>query len=191
MLYCRFCQDLHVLRKNFWEKFLKKLPSEVSIPNLMLNWNKLQPSLNNIGVLGCILPDKANEIAILNSRRFIQHPIEHWDSFHKDLVRCVFIFICMFLFWLLSSEILSRRTWWGVLLFLFASYLFIEQWNTVHKDLVTVFYSCLHLFLNVVSLAKDHSHPGKSKRKTLRKSLYNESNFEFMLLCCFRSTQNH
>ena len=125
MLYCRFCQDLHVSRKNFWEKFLKKLPSEVSIPNLMLNWDKLQPSLNNIGVLGCILPDKANEIAILNSRRFIQHPIEHWDSFHKDLVRCVFIFICMFLFWLLSSEILSRRTWWGVLLFLFASYLFI------------------------------------------------------------------
>ena len=98
MLYCRFCQDLHVLRKNFWETFLKKFPSEVSIPDLMLNWDKLQLSLNDIDVLGCILPDKANEIAILNSRRFIQHPIEHWDSFHKDLVRCFYFYLHLFLF---------------------------------------------------------------------------------------------
>ena len=119
MLYCRFCQDLNVLRKNFWETFPEKLPSEVSITNLMLNWDKLQLSWNNIDVLGCILPNKANEIAILNSRRFIQRPIEHWDSVYKwDVFLFLFpsVFIC-----LLSSEILSTRTRWNVLLFLFAS----------------------------------------------------------------------
>ena len=71
-------------------------------------------------------------------------------------------------------------------------YLFIEQWNSVHKDLVTMCYSCLHLFLNVMSLAKNHNdHSAKSKRDNLRKLLHNESNFEFILLYCFRSTQNH
>ena len=119
MLYCRFCQELNVLRKNFWETFPEKLPSEVSITNLMLNWDKLQLSWNNIDVLGCILPNKANEIAILNSRRFIQRLIEHWDSVYKwDVFLFLFpsVFIC-----LLSSEILPTRTWWNVLLFLFAS----------------------------------------------------------------------
>ena len=100
MLYCRFCQDVNVLKKDSWEKFLEKLPSEVSITDLMLNWYQLQLSSNNIDVLGLILPNKANEIAVLNSRRFIQRPIEHWDSVHKDLVRCVFIFVsvCFYLF---------------------------------------------------------------------------------------------
>ena len=111
MLHCRFWKDLNVLRKNFWEKFPEKLPSEVSITNFMVNWDKLQLSWNNIDVLGCILPNKANEIAILNSRRFIQIPIEPWDSVHEDLVRSVFIFVCV-------------------------CYLFIEQWDSVHKDLV-------------------------------------------------------
>ena len=119
MLYCRFCQDLNVLRKNFWEKFPEKLPSEVSITNLMLNWDKLQHSWNNIDVLGCILPNKANEIAILNSRKFIQRPIEHWDSVQMNLVRCVFIFVCI------------------------CFYLFIEQWDSVHKDLVR----CVFIFV--------------------------------------------
>ena len=91
----QICQDLNVLRKNFWENVPEKLPTEVSITNLMLNCDKLQLSWNNIDVLGCILPNKVNEIAILNSRRFIQRPIEHWDSVHKDLVRCVFIFVCV------------------------------------------------------------------------------------------------
>ena len=166
MLYCRFCQDLNVLRKNFWENFPEKLPSEVSITNLVLNWDKSQLSWNNIDILSCILPNKANEIAILNSRRFIQRPIEHWDSVHKDLVRCGFF--CLRL------------------------YLLTKQWDSVHKDLVTMCYSGLHLFLNVMSLAKNYNnHLAKSKRKNLRKSLHNESNFEFILLYCFRSTQNH
>ena len=99
MLYCRFCQDLNVLRKNFWDSFPEKLPSEVSITNLVLNWDKSQLSWNNIDVVSCILPNKANEIAILNSR-FIQRPIEHWDSVHKDLVRCgVFLFASVFTYW--------------------------------------------------------------------------------------------
>ena len=125
MLYCRFCQDLNVLRKNFWENVPEKLPTEVSITNLMLNWDKLQLSWNNIDVLGCILPNKVNEIAILNSRRFIQRPIEHWDSVHKDLVRCVFIFFCV------------------------CFYLFIEQWDFVHKDLVrcVVIFLCICIYL--------------------------------------------
>ena len=107
MLYCRFCQDVNVLRKNFWEKLPEKLPNEVSITNLMLDWDKLHFPWNNIDILACILPNKANEIAILNSRRFTQHPIERWDSIHKDLVKCVFIFV-------------------GV-----CFYLFIEQWDSV------------------------------------------------------------
>ena len=100
MLYCRFCQDVNVLRKNFWEKLPEKLPNEVSITNLMLDWDKLHFPWNNIDILAWILPNKANEIAILNSRRFTQHPIERWDSIHKDLVRCVFIFVgvCFYLF---------------------------------------------------------------------------------------------
>ena len=90
-----YCQGLNILRKIFWENFPEKLPSEVSITNLILNRDKLQLSSNNIDVLGCILPNKANEIAILSSRRFIQHPIEHWGSVHKNLVICVFIFVCV------------------------------------------------------------------------------------------------
>ena len=125
MLYCRFCHVLNVLRKNFWEKFHEKLPSEVSITNLMLNWGKLQFSWNNIDILGCILPNKANEIAFLNSRRFIQHSIEHWDSVLKDLVRCVFIFVCIcfyFVYWPVSS---------------------------VHKDLMrcVVIFACICIYL--------------------------------------------
>ena len=112
-------------KEEFWEKFPEKLPSEVSITNLMLNWDKLQLSWNNIDVLDCILPNKANEIAILNSRKFIQHPIEPWDSVHKDLVRCVFIFLCV------------------------CFYLFIEQWDSVHKDLVrcVVIFVCICIYL--------------------------------------------
>ena len=71
-------------------------------------------------------------------------------------------------------------------------YLFFEKWNSVHEDLVTMCYSCLYVFLNVMSLAKNHNNnSAKSKRKNFKKPLHNESNFEFILLYCFRSTQNH
>ena len=118
MLYCRFCRDLNVLKKNFWEKFPEKLPSEVSITNLMLNSDKLQLSWNNIDVLGCILPNRANEIAILNSRRFIYCQMEHWDSVHKDLVRCVVIFVCICIYWAVEFCPQGRS---DDVLFLFAS----------------------------------------------------------------------
>ena len=125
MLYWRFCQDLNVLRKNFWEIFPAKLSSPVSIANLMLNWDKLQLSSNNIMSLVRCVPNKANEIAILNSRRFIQRPIEHWDTAYKNLVRCAFIFVCV------------------------CFYLFIEQWDCVRKDLVrcVVILVCIYFWM--------------------------------------------
>ena len=105
---------------------------------------------------------------------------------------CFHFCLRLFLFFLLTSEFCPQGPDEMCCYFCLHLYLFIEQWNSVHKDLVTMCYSCLHLFLNVMSLAKNHNnHTAKSKRKNLRKSLHNESNFEFILLYCFRSTQNH
>ena len=49
----------------------------------------------------------------------------------------------------------------------------------------------IHYNYHSAIIINHNNHSAKSKRKNLRKSLHNESNFKFILLYCFRSIQNH
>ena len=105
---------------------------------------------------------------------------------------CFYFSLCLFLFVYWAVRFCPQGPGKVCCYFCLHLHLFMKQWNSVHKDLATMCYSCLYLFLNMMSLAKNHNkNSAKSKRKNLKKSLHNESNFEFTLLYCFRSTQNH
>ena len=83
VLYCRLCSSNASLKAKFWDRFPDKLPNEVSLVNLMANWDSLDLSWNYQDVLGCLLPNNADHYAAINARRFIQRPIEHYITVHE------------------------------------------------------------------------------------------------------------
>lgn len=52
----------------------------------MQHWDKLGLTWNATDVLGCILPNKADETVVVNARRFLIRPIEHWNTVHTQKV---------------------------------------------------------------------------------------------------------
>ena len=80
----KFCSSNKSLAREFFDKFPNKLPSEVSMQNLMRNWDKLEQSWNNNDYLGCLLPNDSSHMVIFNGRRFIQRPIDHWSEVHEQ-----------------------------------------------------------------------------------------------------------
>lgn len=81
-LYCKFCQSKSSLRK-FWETHSEKLPSDVSIENLMHHWDELGLSWNSQDVLGCILPNRTQDTVVINASRFVLRPEKHWNTVHQ------------------------------------------------------------------------------------------------------------
>ena len=85
LVYCRICTLKSNLRDNFWKRFGKKLPEEnISIQELMKHWDQLNLSWNSQDVLGCLLPNDPKHYALVNARRMIQRPIEHWNTVHEE-----------------------------------------------------------------------------------------------------------
>ena len=80
--YCRLCSNNNKLKASYWDIYPDKLPEEVSINNLMENWDKLNLSWNQQEVLGCILPNNDTDSIITNAK-LILRPEKHWNSVHN------------------------------------------------------------------------------------------------------------
>ena len=85
LLYCRLCTTKNNLREKFWDRYPEKLPADdIGRKELMCNWDSLNLSWNSQDILGCLLPNDPKHYALVNARRFIQRPIQHWQTVHEE-----------------------------------------------------------------------------------------------------------
>ena len=85
LLYCHLCTSNANLKEKFWDRYPDKSPKDnISKLELMKSWDSLGLSWNSQDILGCILPNDPRHFAIINARRFILRPTEHWHSVHKS-----------------------------------------------------------------------------------------------------------
>ena len=78
--YCHMCSSKKNIKKLFWDVYPDQLPAEVSISNLMENWDKLNLSWKQ-EVLGCLLPNNETDKLVINAK-LILRPEKHWNSVH-------------------------------------------------------------------------------------------------------------
>ena len=71
-----------------FEKYKSHLPQQPKMEDLMDSWDRLMAIDKSIwsktDYCGCILPNQLGVIAFPNNRQFIQRPIDHWNSHHKN-----------------------------------------------------------------------------------------------------------
>ena len=67
--------------------FSSKLPDEVKITHLMRHWDKLGHLWNVQDVLGCMIPNRKEDHVVINARRFLLRPEQHWNTVHCDTVK--------------------------------------------------------------------------------------------------------
>ena len=72
--YCHLCSNKKVFEKSYCEAYPEKLPKDVSLSNLIDNWDLLSKSWNQLKVLGCILlNDTACTLCInINAKMILQ-----------------------------------------------------------------------------------------------------------------------
>ena len=103
----------------FWtEENADKLPTDVTVENLMLHWDELKNSWNNQDFLGCILPNNKNDTVVVNAK-FLLRAEKHWTQVHvpKQQVSSPFE----------SIEFIKILTFKPLMLFFLTS-LFIIMW---------------------------------------------------------------
>ena len=84
-LYCNFCSTKQFLTERFWKCHSSKLPEDVNITHLMRHWDQLGESWTSIDVLGCLLSNDEKDIVVINARRFLLRPEQHWNTVHADI----------------------------------------------------------------------------------------------------------
>ena len=81
--YCHICSNKKSLKKTFWDGCEEgKLPTDVSIGNLMENWDKLGLSWNSLEYVGCLLPNEEEQTLMINAKMILR-PEKHWNSVHE------------------------------------------------------------------------------------------------------------
>ena len=79
-IYCCECERPRM--REIWNMHGDKLPAEMSVINLINNWDKLGLSWNWNDVLGCILPNVSSHYVVFNARNFLTDPHEHDTKCH-------------------------------------------------------------------------------------------------------------
>ena len=67
-LYCGFRKNHSKLKATFRDKYSIQLPGDILIKNMMQNWNKFEFLWNNIDIIGCMIPNKTEETAVINTK---------------------------------------------------------------------------------------------------------------------------
>ena len=86
LFYCRiYLYHKTVFKRTILEQISWKLPKDrICKEDLMSNWDNLDLSWNAQDILGCILPNDPKQFALINTCRFIQRPILHWETVHQE-----------------------------------------------------------------------------------------------------------
>ena len=82
-VFCNVCQTQvnGIIKKN-----KDRLPSSLTVEDLMSNWDMLSISSELLDLIGSIIPDAESEPDIfvgLNGRKYLLKPYEHANKFHK------------------------------------------------------------------------------------------------------------
>ena len=80
-LYCQECEADRLPK--IWKNYAEKLPKEMSVKNLLQNWDQLGLTWMENDVAGCIIPDNPKHFCFINARHFLQRPVEHFQSVHE------------------------------------------------------------------------------------------------------------
>ena len=83
-VYCSVCQTQV---NGIIKKHKDRLPSSLTVEDLMSNWDLLSISSELLDLIGCIIPDAKIEPDIyigLNGRKYLLRAFEHANKFHKQ-----------------------------------------------------------------------------------------------------------